>query len=265
MHTTPSIRLTQGSISYRRAGSGPVLLLLSASPGEHRDFDAVFAPLAQHFDVIAPDWPGYGASAPLADPGNASAMAFYEVLVEFLDALGIARCTLLGNSVGGYAAVRLAVEQPARVEKLLLVSPGGFTPHNALTRLFCRLQGSPRAISPSLLARLYLRRHSSVTAAMRQRAAAEQSTPMARAQIRAIWRSFITPDHDLRSVAQAVRCPVQLVYGNLDPVIPWWRDGRAAQSAMPHATLYRLPGGHAPFAECPDAFLAVALPFLRNR
>jgi len=257
-----TIRLTQGTLNYRREGRGKALLLLSASPGDHRDFDAVFQALARHFDVIAPDWPGYGASTPLLDPGNASAMAFYEVLVEFLDALQLPRVLLIGNSVGGYAAARLAIEQPERVEKLLLVSPGGFTPHNAFTRFFCRWQGSAFAMPPGLLARFYLRRHTPVANAMRARAAAEQSAEPARSQVRAVWRSFITPEHDLREQARAIRCPVQLVFGTLDPVIPWWLDGRMAQRAMPHAQFVRLPGGHAPFAEVPDDFLTAALPFL---
>lgn len=258
----PTIRLTQGSIHYRREGSGSPLLLLSASPGELRDYDAVFAALAAHFDVIAPDWPGYGGSTPLAEP--ASAMALHEVLVELLDALDIAQAAFIGNSVGGYAAARLAIEQPQRVSRLVLVSPGGFTPHNFFTRAFCRLQGSALAIPPGLLARLYLRRHSPVADAMRARAAAEQSRPPASLQVRAIWRSFITPEHDLRPVAHTIVCPVQLVFGRLDPVIPWWRDGRAAQRAMPQAQRVLLPGGHAPFAEVPDRFLAATLPFLRH-
>lgn len=260
----PTIRLTQGTVNYRREGAGAVLLLLSANPGEHRDYDAVFPALAKHFDVIAPDWPGYGASTPFADPAQASAMAFYEVLVEFLDALAISRCMLTGNSVGGYAAARLAIEQPERVKKLLLVSPGGFTPHNAFTRMFCRWQGSAFAIPPGVLASIYLRRNTTVANAMRERAAGTQSAEPARTQIRAVWRSFVTPEHDLREPAQRIRCPVLLAYGNLDPVIPWWLDGRAAQRAMPHALFHRFPGGHAPFAESPEAFLTVALPFLNG-
>lgn len=258
----PEIRLTQGRVHYRRGGTGTPLLLLSASPGDHRDYDAVFEALAARFDVIAPDWPGYGASTPLPDTAAASAMALHEVLIEFLDALGIARATFIGNSVGGYTAARLAIEQPARVERLVLVSPGGFTPHNTITRAFCRWQGSPLAIPPGLLARFYLRGHTPVADAMRERAAGEQSAEPMRTQVRAIWRSFATPEHDLRARAAAIGCPVLLVYGTLDPVIPWWRDGRAAQHAIPAARLVRLPGGHAPFAEHPSAFLDVTLPFL---
>lgn len=259
----PAIRLTQGTLNFRRTGNGPVLVLLSANPGDHRDYDAVVDELARHFEVIAPDWPGYGASTPLAEPQQASAMAFYEVLVEFLDALDVRRAAFIGNSVGGYAAARLAIEQPARVEKLVLVSPGGFTPHNAFTRLFCRWQGSPLAIPPGWLARFYLRRHTPAADAMRARAAGEQSQPAAKTQVRAVWRSFVDAEHDLRARATAIRCPVQLVYGTFDPVIPWWIDGRVAQRRMPHADFVRLPGGHAPFAEVPDEFLARALPFLR--
>lgn len=259
-----TLQTADGTLHYRRAGSGPTLVLLHANPGDSRDFDAVFAPLAEHFDVIAPDWPGYGASTPPAAPERASAMYFCGVLSGFLDALGIGRAMFIGNSLGGYVATSLAIAQPDRVAKLLLVSGGGFTPHNPLTRAFCRWQGSSHSLPPGLFARIYLRRHTPVADAMRARAAHEQSAPAARAVGRAVWRSFITPEHDLRATARAVRCPTLLAYGTYDPVIPYWRDGRAARRAMPHARYVRFPTGHVPFAEAPAEFLATALPFLQG-
>lgn len=258
----PNATMTCGPMHYRRAGTGMPLVLLHANPGECRDFDAVFETLAAHYDVVAPDWPGFGASAPLADPSGASAMALYEVLVEFLDVLGIERAMFIGNSVGGYAATRLAIEHPERVAKLVLVSPGGFTAHNVFTRAFCRWQGSSYALPSALMARLYLRRCTPVADSMRARAAAEQSAAPTSLQVKAIWRSFISPEHDLRERARAIDCPVQLVYGSFDPVIPWWRDGREARRAMPHAQFIRLACGHVPFAEMPAEFLAASLPFL---
>lgn len=258
----PTVTLAGGELNFRRAGNGTPLLLLHANPGDHRDYDAVFDRLAAHFDVIAPDWPGFGASIPATAPEQASAAAMHATLVEFLDALRIDRAIFIGNSVGGYAAARLAIEQPQRVRKLVLVSAGGFTPHNALTRFFCRWQGSPRAVPPGVLARLYLHRHTPVADAMRERARGAQSAPPMLTRIRAIWRSFVTPEHDLRASANAIRCPTLLVYGSYDPLIPFWRDGRAAQRAIPHAACIRFATGHAPFAEAPDAFLAKVLPFL---
>lgn len=260
----PAIRTDAGTLHYRRAGSGPTLVLLHANPGDSRDFDAVFAPLAEHFDVIAPDWPGYGASTPPAEPERASAMYFRGVLSGLLDELDIGRAMFVGNSLGGYVATSLAIAQPGRVAKLLLVSPGGFTPHNALTRAFCRWQGSDYSLPPALFARIYLRRQTPVTDAMRKRAAHEQSSPAARAVGRAVWRSFIAPEHDLRATARAVRCPTLFAYGTYDPVIPYWRDGRVARQAMPHAQYVRFPTGHVPFAETPEEFLAATLPFLKN-
>ncbi|MFZ5723079.1 MAG: alpha/beta fold hydrolase [Pseudomonadota bacterium] len=259
----PTVDLATGTLHFRRAGAGSPLLLLHANPGDSRDYEAVFTALAAHFDVIAPDWPGYGASAPLAGEA-ASAMALHRTLTGFLDALGLERVALIGNSVGGYAAARLAIEQPQRVSKLVLVSPGGFTPHNTLTRLFCRWQGSPAGLPPALMARLYLHRHTPVADAMRARATAEQSAPAARQLNRAIWRSFMAGEHDLRAAARTIRCPTLLVFGSFDPLIPFWRDGRAARRALPHAHYLRFATGHAPFAEAPDEFLAGVLPFLRG-
>jgi pimeloyl-ACP methyl ester carboxylesterase len=57
---------------------------------------------------------------------------------------------IIGNSLGGNVAARLAIESRAKVRGLVLVSPGGFTPHNPITRAFCRLQGSRFALPAAL-------------------------------------------------------------------------------------------------------------------
>ena len=258
----PLITLPSGAISFEYSGAGPLLVLLHANPGDSRDFDGIRPALSKRFQVLTVDWPGYGESPAPTDPGTASVMLFYRLWCELAEALALAPMLLLGNSVGGYVAARYAVEQPARVRGLALVAPGGFTPHNALTRAFCRAQGSPVAVPPSLLSRLYLRRDTPVTREMRLRARYEQSTPVARAVNRAIWRSFAAPEHDLRPVAADIVAPTLLVFGRKDPLIPAAKDGRVAAALLPQATCCLTNTGHAPFAEAPADFLALLDGFL---
>lgn len=84
-------------------------------------------------------------------------MQFYQVLREFITALRLPSAIFIGNSIGGNAAARLAIESPELVRGLVLVPPGGFTPHNFMTRAFCRFQGGSFSLSPQRSARLYLR------------------------------------------------------------------------------------------------------------
>ncbi|AMU31269.1 alpha/beta fold hydrolase [Mycobacteroides abscessus] len=109
------------------AGSGPAIVLLhGGGPGASgvSNFSRNIDALAQSFRVIVPDMPGYGRSTKKLnqrDPFGSLA----DSIRGLLDALGIDRAHLIGNSYGGAAALRLALDSPARVSKLVLMGPGG--------------------------------------------------------------------------------------------------------------------------------------------
>ncbi|BDH56674.1 hypothetical protein MTP03_16130 [Tsukamurella sp. PLM1] len=74
--------------------------------------------------MIVPDMPGYGQSSKdidQSDPFGDLAMA----VRGLLDELGIDKAHLVGNSYGGAAALRLAMDRPDKVDKLILMGPGG--------------------------------------------------------------------------------------------------------------------------------------------
>lgn len=258
----PTVSLSSGNIHYQEQGQGQPLILLHANPGDSRDFAAVIPELAQHYRVLAVDWPGYGQSTLKVAPETVTASFFTNVLRDFITALALPPVLLIGNSLGGNAAARLASESPELVGGAVLVSPGGFTKHNFITRNFCRLQGSRLALSPKLWASLYLRRSTPYTKAMLERAAGEQTTLTRLIQNRALWRSFGSDDNDLRGLAGRIQTPVLLMFGLLDPAIPAHKDGKVARLCLPQAKFVALRCGHAPFAEVPTEFLAQVLPFL---
>ncbi|MBV8063464.1 MAG: alpha/beta hydrolase [Nevskia sp.] len=247
-------------LSYRIEGQGPTLLLLHANPGDSRDFDAVAPQLARRFRVIRPDWPGYGGSPAPQPPGAAGAGLFLQRFEALMDGLEVSSAHLLGNSVGANVAAHYALRRPERVCSLVLVSPGGFTDHNALTRAVCRLQGQVwfKRLLGSGFTRWYLRERNDWTRAMIARAGGEQAGAAALAVNAAVWRSFIEPRHDLRQAAAALRVPTLVMSGKRDPVLPAHTDGRNAARAIPGARQVVLDCGHALFAELPEPFLAEA-------
>ena len=259
----PLLRLSRCTVHYQEQGEGAPLLLLSANPGDSADWAAVMPALAAEFRVLALDWPGYGGSTIPADAAQWTALDYAAVLREFVQALDLPPVRLIGNSVGGNAAARLAAATPDRVRALVLVAPGGFTPHTVITRAFCRLMGSRWALPPRRWAGIYLRKRTPTVAAMLARAAGAQSEPARRVLNRALWRSFGTAVNDLRPLVAAIRAPVLLIFGAQDPAIPAHRDGRVAAACLPQAQRLVLPCGHAPFAELPEDFLRAVLPFLR--
>lgn len=258
----PSVQLSSGTVHYLEQGQGIPLVLLSANPGDARDFEAVIPALARHYRVIAVDWPGYGQSDIPSQPETWSGQHFHATLREFITALRLPPALFIGNSVGGNAAARLAIESPECVRGLVLVAPGGFTPHNFITRAFCRLMGSRFAPSPRLWASFYLRKRTPAVLAMLARADAAQAEPQRLAFNRALWRSFAGPHNDLRHIAHKISAPTLLLFGKQDPAIPAHKDGRVATRCLPQARFIALPCGHASFAELPERFLAEVVPFL---
>lgn len=121
-------------IFYAETGTGmPVVLLHGGGPGASgvtnyaRNIDA----LARRFRVIVPDMPGYGRSTKTLDQSDPFG-SLADSIRGLLDQLGVDAAHLVGNSYGGAAALRLALDTPDRVAKLVLMGPGGIGTTRAL-------------------------------------------------------------------------------------------------------------------------------------
>jgi pimeloyl-ACP methyl ester carboxylesterase len=110
-------------VSFRRAGSGPCIVLLHGITGSSRTWDEVIPPLAERHTVIAPDLLGHGESA--KPRGDYSLGAYASGVRDLLIALGIEKATVVGHSLGGGVAMQFAYQFPDRVDRLVLVSSGG--------------------------------------------------------------------------------------------------------------------------------------------
>ncbi|MEJ2865398.1 alpha/beta fold hydrolase [Actinomycetospora flava] len=127
----------QGSkdVFVAETGDGPPVLLLhgggpgaSGVPNYHRNIDAL---AAAGYRVIVPDLPGYGRSGKGIDQSDPFGY-LADTVRGLLDELGLARAHLVGNSYGGSAALRLALDTPDRVDRLVLLGPGGINTTRAL-------------------------------------------------------------------------------------------------------------------------------------
>src|SRR6201996_4512640 len=125
--TEHTVQVDGKPIFLSEAGSGPAVVMLhGGGPGASgvsnysRNIDA----LAPQFRVIVPDMPGYGRSAKGVDQSDPFGY-LADMIRGLLDELGLATAHLIGNSYGGAAALRLALDAPHRVDKLVLMGPGG--------------------------------------------------------------------------------------------------------------------------------------------
>lgn len=113
---------------YHEAGEGPPLLLLHGSgPGVSgwSNFGANLPTFAAQFRTIVLDMAGFGRSdLPELDRQYPAVAA--DAVSTFLSAMGIDSCHVLGNSMGGNVAGHLVLSEPERVERLVMMGPGGF-------------------------------------------------------------------------------------------------------------------------------------------
>ncbi len=115
------------SIHVTEAGAGfPVLMLHGGGPGASglSNYGNNIQALARHFRVLVPDMKGYGQSTKGVDRKDPFGDLASSML-GLLDALGIERAHVVGNSLGGACALRMALDAPGRVGALVLMGPGG--------------------------------------------------------------------------------------------------------------------------------------------
>ena len=119
--TSRTVATAAGELHYHEAGDGPPLLLLHGSgPGVSAwaNFRDNLPAFAEHFRTIALDFPGFGTS--YSCDGNPLVVAPGAV-TELLDALELGAVPILGNSMGGNVAARVAAAEPERVTRLVTI------------------------------------------------------------------------------------------------------------------------------------------------
>jgi pimeloyl-ACP methyl ester carboxylesterase len=123
------IRIHYHDTGVRTAAAGerpPLVLLHGGGPGASgwSNFSQNVPGLAEHFRVLVVDQPGYGKSdKPVVKDGVWTYNAW--ALDELLGSLGIERAHLVGNSLGGGTALKMALDFPDRVDRLVLMGPAG--------------------------------------------------------------------------------------------------------------------------------------------
>lgn len=255
------------SLAFDDEGAGPAIVCLHAIGHGAADFAQVRAKLRGRHRVLALDWPGHGNSGP--DRVSTSAQRYAELLAGFLDAADVDHPILLGNSIGGAAAIGYAAAHPRRVRALILENPGGLAPADdrlarvvlaCMARFFAsgarRAWWFPRAFA------LYYR------TCVLQRAAAKSHRRLIVSSAREMapllsdaWRSFARPDADLRALAPQISCPVLFAWATRDQFVHLGRSLPAIRR-FPDARVERFPAGHAAHLETPEAFDAVLECFL---
>ncbi|CAN5826567.1 alpha/beta fold hydrolase [soil metagenome] len=110
-------------VFYRRAGDGPVLLLVHGMAGSSATWQPLMDELAEHVTVVAPDLPGHGNSD--KPRGDYSLGAHASFLRDLLYQLDLGPATVVGQSLGGGITMQFAYQHPELCQRLVLVGSGG--------------------------------------------------------------------------------------------------------------------------------------------
>jgi pimeloyl-ACP methyl ester carboxylesterase len=218
------------TVSWRCAGSGPPVVLVHGLSGSWRWWSGVADALAERREVH------------LLDVGSAPERAS-EWLAAWADAAGIGVAAYVGHSLGGAVCARLAAARPARLERLVLVSPVGMPSGRRLLGYALPLAEALLVTAPSFLRTLALD-------------AARTGPP------RLLVDALYATRADVSEEARSIRAPTLLVWGARDPLVPpslaaAWRE------AVPQARLVTIAdAGHVPMVEQPRAFVSAVAGFL---
>jgi 4,5:9,10-diseco-3-hydroxy-5,9,17-trioxoandrosta-1(10),2-diene-4-oate hydrolase len=237
------------------------------------NFAAALPRFAESFRTILVDQPGFGGSDKPAVVGNYYRHAADHV-IGLMDELGIEKAHVLGNSLGGGTAMRLALTHPDRVERLVLMGPGGLSlnlfhadPTEGVQRLMDFGANPTREALRAFISTMVVNQKL-VTDELVEERFADATAPGAREAMASMGMSFWNPefaeDGMLWREAHRLRHPTLLTWGREDRVNPL--DGAmVALKLIPKAELHVFPRcGHWAQIEAADAFCEVATAFLKR-
>ncbi len=251
-------------IHYLEAGSGPNVILLHGLGADATNWSMNTSLLAKSFHVYVPDQIGFGESdKPLIN---------YRVgtLVDFLDGfckkLGIAKASIVGNSLGGWTAMAFTLAHPDKVEKMVLVDSAGYS--------FDRL-GGPKptremleTLNPSTLAAtktviaLILANKTMATDAVAENFFAGHMRHNDGYTIERFIDSIFRSEDVVDGKLGAIKVPTLIVWGREDALTPL-AGGQMMKSEIAGSEMVVLDRcGHIPHFECAAPFNTALLKFL---
>lgn len=250
---------TTGEVVVYLHGSGPGASGYSNFKGNYPSL------VAAGYRCIIPDLIGYGFSDKPTDVDHPLSF-FVECIRQTLECAGVDRCTLIGNSLGGAVALGLALDDPQRVEKLVLMAPGGlsemaeYQAMPGMQKVF-KVFGSGEPVTPEVMKDLF------ATGLMHDPEFATDELVAERMQIMQIMNGHVMATMSvpvLTDRLQEIQCPVLAFWGLDEKMMP--ENGIMALARnIPHLRLILVSEcGHWVMVEHEDMFNRACLDFISH-
>ncbi|HSK16488.1 MAG TPA: alpha/beta fold hydrolase [Gaiellaceae bacterium] len=251
-------------------GTGPPLVLVHGLGGAAFNFTELAPILARSHRVLLPDLPGHGGTAPLPEVAGLGDLARHAALVAERE--GMLPAAVLGYSLGGVVALRLAVERPADVSALVLVAPAGIASRTRRARVWLAAVTAIRPARVVARARGIVARRPNLRGAVFGVWGADAARALSPEAVLGFLEA--QPEHtDVRSAARAlvgddprpdldrVRAPALVLWGARDRLVPL--DDGFEYARRLRCPVRVLPGvGHLLVAEDPEGCAAAVSSFL---
>jgi 4,5:9,10-diseco-3-hydroxy-5,9,17-trioxoandrosta-1(10),2-diene-4-oate hydrolase len=262
------IRIPSGlDIHYQEDGQGDTLVFIHGSgPGAsgYSNFQGNYPWFNEHgYRTLVPDLPGYGLSSKPEDVDYVLDF-FVSALHQFLQALDVQRCVLIGNSLGGAIALKYALDFPETVSKLILMGPGGLEEREVYFQME-GIQKMMRDFADGALDREGMRSLLSILVydpSLITEALLDQRVPICALQPKSVLSTMRVPN--LSERLAEIRCPVLGFWGTDDKFCP----AEGALKILAHCQDARFVlvnrCGHWVMVEHRDLFNRTCLDFLQN-
>jgi pimeloyl-ACP methyl ester carboxylesterase len=249
-----------GALAYDVHGTGDPIVFLASGGHDRHDYDGLRELLPERFASIGVDWPGHGDSP--AGSAPATELRLARAVEELLDSLTPTGAVLVGNSIGGNVAARVAIQRPELVKGLVIIDGGGFEGSRLTSRAFVALMSRPWFVRRvyRVFSWAYMRPRTDADRRARASAIALTRANPGLRTVTEMWNSFGLPEHDLRGDAGRIDVPTLLIWGRHDPVLPL-RAGETARESIPGSKLVVIDSGHLPHTTDPAAVAAELIAF----
>ena len=254
------------ALSHHRGGTGEPLLLVHGVGHHWQGWAPVLGALEREFDVIAPDSPGFGRSAPLPAGVPPTIASYADALEAFLAGLGVERPHVAGNSMGGAIAIELL--RRGSVRTATAISPAGFWSPRERTyaqSVFRAIAAIPAPLRPAVVRSARTRTgRAALTATLVARPARMSADEAASAMDDLLRAPALLPcvaafdGLDLRSGAGLRTDGLTVAWGTRDRLLLARPQARRAREALPAARHVALAGlGHVPMSDDPGVVAEV--------